>query len=216
VLEQAEVEAILHQINTRTPTGARNYGLLQLMLQAGIRCGEALQVTADMIRLEQWQDNRGHVPVWVLRLPRKATKGQQGRQGLPLSSATRQAIERWQEHRAALHVRGGPLFCTVSRGKRRAGFSKSAVLRPGKPLNSRYVRELVARLAKKAGISRRVHPHMLRHTAITDLYDRTHDLRMTQQVAGHSSSRMTERYTHVRPVDVARAMGAIVEEEAPS
>ena len=74
----------------------------------------------------------------------------------------------------------------------------------------------VARLAKKAGISRRVHPHMLRHTALTDLYDRTHDLRMTQQVAGHSSSRMTERYTHVRPVDVARAMGAIVEEEAPS
>ena len=70
---------------------------------------------------------------------------------------------------------------------------------------------MVARLAKKAGIERRVHPHMLRHTALTALYDKTQDLRMVQDVAGHTTSRMTERYTHVHPVAVAEAMGAIEE-----
>jgi integrase len=52
---------------------------------------------------------------------------------------------------------------------------------------------------------------MLRHTALTELYDRTGDLRLVQDVAGHTTSRMTERYTRVHPVAVARAMGAIEE-----
>jgi integrase len=46
---------------------------------------------------------------------------------------------------------------------------------------------------------------------LTELYDRTGDLRLVQDVAGHTTSRMTERYTHVHPVAVARAMGAIEE-----
>jgi len=82
-------------------------------------------------------------------------------------------------------------------------------LRPGQPLDGRYVRSLVARLATKAGIGRRVHPHMLRHTCLTQLYDRTRNLRLVQDVAGHGSSRHTERYTHVHPVAVAEAMGAL-------
>jgi site-specific recombinase XerD len=73
------------------------------------------------------------------------------------------------------------------------------------------VRALVARLARKAGIDKRVHPHMLRHTALTALYDRTRDLRLVQHVAGHTTSRMTERYTHVHPMALARAMGAVEE-----
>lgn len=51
---------------------------------------------------------------------------------------------------------------------------------------SRYVRELVKRLAAKAVTERRVHPHMLRRTALTALYDKTRDLRMVQQIAGHT------------------------------
>ncbi len=223
-----ELEALLGQVNTKTPTGARNYALLQLMAQTGIRCGEALQVTAGDIRQEDWGTNGDRVKVWVLRLPRKVTKGKQERQGLPLTVATRQALEVWQAKRSGLGIGDGPLFCTISAGTRaharpgrskegRVGFvseaSEPVELMPGKPLNSRYVRALVTRLAAKAGISRRVHPHMLRHTALTDLYDKTKDLRLVQTVAGHTTSRMTERYTHVHPVAVAEAMGAIETEE---
>ena len=224
IMEQDELDALLGAINTRTPTGARNYALLQLMAQTGIRCGEALQVQAADIRQEDWPGNGGTVRVWVLRLPRRATKGQQGRQGLPLAPATRQALDSWQEKRAALGIRGGPLFCTISKGKRAHGtpgagdkpgaFGEGVTvtdLKPGAALNPRYVREMVAKLAERAGIQRRVHPHMLRHTALTNLYDRTQDLRMVQEVAGHTTSRMTERYTHVHPLAVAEAMGAIEE-----
>jgi site-specific recombinase XerD len=222
VLDHNEAEALLAAISTRYPTGARNYALLQLMLQTGIRCGEALAVRAADIRQEEWPNNGGTVKVWVLRLPRRATKGQQARQGIPMAPATREAIERWQEKRAKLGIRrGGPLFCTISRGTRihgkpsAQGFeaaSQVTQLRPGEPLDSRYVRKMVADIAKRAGIERRVHPHMLRHTALTNLYDTTSDLRMVQEVAGHTTSRMTERYTHVHPLAVARAMGAIEEE----
>jgi integrase len=226
VLEAHEVEAILGQVNTRTPTGARNFALLQLMAQTGVRCGEALKVKASDIRQETWERNGGKAKVWVLRLPAKSTKGAKPRQPIPLTPATRQAVELWQEKRAALGIKGGPLFCTVSKGKGvhpagrgdKGAFAPGDLaeteLQPGQPLNPRYVRTLVARLAKKAGIERRVHPHMLRHTALTALYDKTQDLRMVQDVAGHTTSRMTERYTHVHPVAVAEAMGAIEEASA--
>jgi site-specific recombinase XerD len=210
VLELDELEALLAQVNTRTPTGARNYALLQLMAQTGVRCGEALQVAAADIRQEEWGTNGDRVKVWVLRLPQKTTKGKKPRQALPLTAATRQALEVWQQKRAALGIGEGPLFCTVSEGKRQAGFAQGpGDLVPGKALNPRYVRDLVKRLAAKAGIARRVHPHMLRHTALTALYDKTRDLRLVQTVAGHTTSRMTERYTHVHPVAVAEAMGAL-------
>jgi len=221
VLEPNELQALLAQINTRTPTGARNYALIQLMAQAGLRCGEALRVRSSDIRRETWTDEGREVNVCVLRLPREATKGKRPRQGLPLSLQTREAVERWREKRAALGIRRGPLFCTISRGRRVHGVPtcgglaeghEETALRPGRPLNPRYVRALVARLANKAGIDRRVHPHMLRHTALTALYDRTRDLRLVQHVAGHTTSRMTERYTHVHPTALARAMGAVSDE----
>lgn len=212
VLEQSELEAILNQVNTRTPSGARNFALLQLMAQTAIRCGEALQVTAADIRQEEWGTNGDRVKMTVLRLPRRATKGKQERQGIPLTAATRQALEVWQQQRAALGLKGGPLFCTISEGKRAANFAGGdGELTPGKALDGRYVRDLVKRLALKAGISRRVHPHMLRHTALTALYDTTKDLLLVQTVAGHTTSRMTERYTHVHPLAVAEAMGALEE-----
>jgi integrase/recombinase XerD len=207
-LEQHEVDALLGQMSTRTPTGARNRALLQLMAQTGVRCGEALQVKPGDVREETWERNGETVKVWVLRLPRRATKGQRDRQGIPLTSATRQALDLWQQQRAKLGLRGGPLFCTVSEGQA-TGYGQGKELRPKQPLDSRYIRQLVARLAKKAGIDRRVHPHMLRHTALTALYDKTRDLRMVQDVAGHSTTRHTERYTHVHPVAVAEAMGAL-------
>ena len=211
VLEQAELESLLAQVNSRTPSGARNFALLQLMAQTGIRCGEALQVTAADIRQDDYPKNGGTVKVWTLRLPTRATKGKKARDPIPLTAATRRALDAWQAKRVALGAPGGPMFCTITDGAVK-GFGGEADTQPGKPLNPRYVRELVARLAAKAGIGRRVHPHMLRHTALTALYDKTQNLLLVQGVAGHSTSRMTERYTHVHPLAVAEAMGAIGEE----
>jgi site-specific recombinase XerD len=58
--------------------------------------------------------------------------------------------------------------------------------RYGKLIISRYLRSMVKRLATKAGISKDVHPHTLRHTFATDLSRQTKNLRLTQKALGHS------------------------------
>lgn len=206
VLTDGELEAMMGQLNTATPTGARNYALLMLMAQAGLRCAEALAVELGDLRLEEWQ---GAGRVRVVRLPRRSTKGKRDRIGIPLSSGVAAALDLWLAQRERLGIEGQVVFCTISAGRRRAHYAEGeGELRPGQALDGRYVRALVARLAAEAGIGRRVHPHMLRHTALTALYDRTQDLRLVQTVAGHSTAAMTERYTHVHPARLAAAMGA--------
>jgi integrase/recombinase XerD len=53
------------------------------------------------------------------------------------------------------------------------------------------------RHAIQAGLSRRVTPHMLRHTAATLLIETGVDIRFVQRLLGHSSIATTEIYTHV-------------------
>lgn len=67
----------------------------------------------------------------------------------------------------------------------------------GKPLIDRYLRAMVKRYARKAGIAKDVHPHMLRHTFATDLYRETKNIRLVQKALGHSNLTSTMIYTHI-------------------
>jgi len=70
-----------------------------------------------------------------------------------------------------------------------------------------YVRSLFKRLAKRAGIAKRVHPHGLRHTFASGLADARIDLRIIQKALGHSSLSTTQRYVdHVCPRAVIDAL----------
>ncbi len=71
------------------------------------------------------------------------------------------------------------------------------VNRHGAPLRPQSVRSKLRRLAKEAGLERRVTPHMLRHTAATLLIETGVDIRFVQRLLGHSSIATTEIYTHV-------------------
>jgi integrase/recombinase XerD len=76
----------------------------------------------------------------------------------------------------------------------------------GKPVQSQYLRRMIGEKAKKAGIEKRVYFHLLRHSYLSKLYGRTMDIRLVQEVAGHSDISTTQIYTHVSGADVKAAM----------
>ena len=101
-------------------------------------------------------------------------------------------IDVWLAVRSTLAVdASAPLFCN-SKGKR--------LLR-----NSFW--ETLKRLAAKAGIKKRVHPHIFRHTHAYELTKEQTPLPMIQQQLGHSSLAVTQRYTnHLLPADLAKQL----------
>lgn len=67
----------------------------------------------------------------------------------------------------------------------------------GTPVSPQYIRRRLLKLAKRAGISRHVTPHMLRHTAATQLIEAGVDIRFVQKLLGHASIATTQIYTQV-------------------
>lgn len=106
----------------------------------------------------------------------------------------------WSEHRASLGLglgQASPLFCTLSRD---AGG-------PGRPLNPATIRGSLKGYAKRAGISKRVHPHGLRHTAAYDYALAGIPVPLIQRQLGHESLDMTSHYIdHLTPHDVLTAI----------
>ncbi|MEM8929086.1 MAG: site-specific tyrosine recombinase/integron integrase [Bacteroidota bacterium] len=69
---------------------------------------------------------------------------------------------------------------------------------PGnRPYTASSVLKLIAKAAQKAGIQRKVTPHMLRHSFATHLLEDGTDIRHIQLLLGHNSTKTTEIYTHV-------------------
>lgn len=78
--------------------------------------------------------------------------------------------------------------------------------RSGQPLTTASLRTRIDRAAVRAGLERRVTPHMLRHTAATQLLEAGVDMRYVQRLLGHASITTTEIYTHVSDVALRRAV----------
>ena len=101
-------------------------------------------------------------------------------------------VMRWLDTRHSLSIGGRlPVFCTLK----------------GRPLKPSYVRTALARLAARAGIEKRVHPHGLRHTMAYELMMEGYPMPLIQKQLGHTSLATTERYLqHIAPKDLIEAM----------
>lgn len=77
--------------------------------------------------------------------------------------------------------------------------------RRGGRMDPSVIEDAVKRAARAAGITRRVYPHLLRHSTATDLYSHGMGIRELQEFLGHAQVSTTQIYTHVSPNGVRSA-----------
>lgn len=83
---------------------------------------------------------------------------------------------------------------------------KSALFisRKGRPISVSGVRWIITRYAQELGLGKNIHPHVLRHSFATHLVNKGCDVRVVQEMLGHSSLSTTQRYTHVNIENLKR------------
>jgi site-specific recombinase XerD len=191
-LSEPNVRALL-AVCGKGPTGKRNAALLNVLWRSGLRCSEALALMPRDI-----EDGQLHV---------RHGKGDEARI-VALHDECSVALERWMLVRDKLGVNGHhPVFCTIAQGATRAR---------GGPLDGSYVRHMLPRLAKRAGLSQRVHAHGLRHTHARDLVLAGVPLVDIRDQLGHANASTTDIYLRrIAPVDrVERIRAALTPPEA--
>ena len=153
-----------------SPAGLRDRAVLEVLYGAGLRVSELTGMDVTDVNLEE-------------RNARVLGKGSKQRMVL-LGTKAADAVDSYLRH-GRPHLRaardGGALFLNRSGGR----------------LTPRSVQKLVRTYAIQSGIEATVHPHTLRHTFATHLLDGGADLRVVQELLGHSSPTTTEIYTHV-------------------
>lgn len=157
-----------------SPNALRDKALLELLFSTGLRVSELCSLNRDLDLSRDEFSVRG--------------KGEKVRVVF-LSPAAKKAIKEYVDKRGdvddALFVQMGPTSRKASQG--------AAGLR----LTPRSVERLVKRYAVKAGITRKVTPHVIRHSFATDLLENGADLRSVQALLGHQNIATTQVYTHL-------------------
>lgn len=169
VLSVEEVDRLIAAVDLDSAFGKRDRAMLETLYGLGLRVSELVSLRISSIWTEQ-----GFVSV--------IGKGDKQRL-VPLGGMARDAI------RDYLEVRGPA-----------ADRESSDILflnRFGRALTRVAVFKMIKAYAMKAGISKEISPHTLRHSFATHLIENGADLRAVQEMLGHESIITTEIYTHI-------------------
>lgn len=146
----------------------RDTAMLELLFSTGLRVSELCALTRDLDLTRDEFSVRG--------------KGEKIRVVF-LSPTAKAAVKAYLTKRNDMDE---PLFMSYGRAGKTSG-----------PITPRSVERLVKHYAIKAGITKKVTPHVIRHSFATDLLENGADLRSVQALLGHANIATTQVYTHV-------------------
>jgi integrase/recombinase XerD len=168
-LTEGEVKKLLAQPKTDKPRDLRDKAMLELLYASGLRVSELVNLKLKDVNLSQ-----GYV----------LCKGKGGKERItPFGHSAQEALKDYiQRARPLLLKREEPSLFLSSRGApfTRQGFWK-----------------MLKGYGMKAGLEKKISPHVLRHSFATHLLERGADLRSVQLMLGHSQITTTQIYTHV-------------------
>jgi len=167
-----EIERLLEAPDLSTPQGQRDRALIELLYASGLRVSELVNLNLEQVNLDT-----NEIRVWG-----KGSKERMVLMGKPAAEALRAYLQQGRPKLFGTRIRmTNALF----------------INRYGGRLTERRVQRILEKYAHIAGIGKRVHPHMLRHTFATHLLDGGADLRVVQELLGHANLSSTQIYTHV-------------------
>jgi integrase/recombinase XerD len=169
-LDLDEVDRLLAQPDVSTPRGLRDKALIEVLYASGMRVSELVGVKPGELRLDE-----GYLTC--------LGKGDKERI-VPLGDQAVDWLRRYiSDGRSRLTRQGSTPWLFVN-GR-------------GGPLSRVGVWKLLKTYGLKAGITREISPHVLRHSFATHLLERGADLRAIQVMLGHADLSTTQIYTHV-------------------
>jgi len=152
----------------------RNRAILAVLWRCGLRSQECASLElGDLVDLEGG----------ALRLTVREPKGSKKKKNptpprvVGMEAAGAEILRAWLKERGT--VKGSRLVF---------------VTKTGRPIQTSYFRQMVPRIARRAGFPQRVHPHGLRHTFANELYSEGVGILEIQLLLGHTSLATTERY----------------------
>lgn len=166
----------------------RNYTMALLMLDAGLRVGELIQLRQDQL----WYING---PVGSLVVEKLQAKNKHERT-VPVTLRLHDAINRMHRN----------WWIIMSNLRTQYAFYRSNCQYP---LTTRQVQRII-KAAGAGSIGREIHPHILRHTFATRLMSKT-SMRVVQELLGHSNLTSTQIYTHPNNADLQEAIDSLNE-----
>ena len=174
LISRDELNRLLKASNADDIKSLRDKAILEMLFSTGLRVSELCSLPRDMDLGSDEISVRG--------------KGEKTRVVF-LSSSAKQAVKNYLDKRKDMD---DALFVQ---------YGKAANNASSRRLTSRSVERIVKHCAIKAGISRKVTPHILRHSFATDLLSNGADLRSVQALLGHANIATTQVYTqHLREV----------------
>lgn len=179
VLTLDEVNRMMAAIDLSSNEGHRNRAMMEMLYGSGLRVSELVNLPLSKIYLHEH----------YMLIEGKGSK----QRLVPISPVAEEWFGYWLQERATWPYK--PEFKDYA-----------FVNRYGRPLTRAMVFTIVRRLCEKAGITKTVSPHTLRHSFATHLLQNGADLRVIQQLLGHEDLATTEIYTHLDVQDLRKAI----------